>query len=183
MDIDPSPTTAESLLVTIQDYKPVVCLPYSLVPGLDITSWSYQKAVTTLGKQQVIPGPVIKWVPLISALDQGSTPLFPSLFLTNSVKLLTDIVIGAAQEHDAEIINKTHNIIHNAVIQYLEQADTSCPRIYGNVIHQHIISHMQHLHVNLFTIETLMSLYNEHAEEIVAETAWPVPLITISTSL
>ena len=33
-----------------------------------------------------------------------------------------------------------------------------------------IISYMQHLCVNLFTIETLMSLYNEHAEEIVAET-------------
>ena len=30
---------------------------------------------------------------------------------------------------------------------------------------------MQHLHVNLFTVKTLMSLYNECAEEIVAKTA------------
>ena len=68
-------------------------------------------------------------------------------------------------------INKAHNIIHNAIIQDLEQADTSCSRIYENVICQHIISHMQHLCVNLFTIETLMSLYNELAKEIVAKTA------------
>ena len=62
-------------------------------------------------------------------------------------------------------------IIHNAIIQDLEQADASCSRIYENVIHQHIISHMQHLHVNLFTVKTLMSLYNEHAKEITAKTA------------
>ena len=83
---------------------------------------------------------------------------------------MTDIVIGAAQEHDAELVNKARNIIHNAIIQDLEQADTSCSEIYENVICQHIISHMQHLCVNLFTVKTLMSLYNERAEEIITET-------------
>ena len=42
---------------------------------------------------------------------------------------------------------------------------------------------MQHLCVNLFTIKTLMSLYNECAEEIIAETTWLAPFITISASL
>ena len=65
MDVDPSPTTAKSLPVTILDSKPVVCLPYSLIPGLDITSQCYQKAVMTLGKQQVVPDPVIKRVLLL----------------------------------------------------------------------------------------------------------------------
>ena len=151
------------------DSKPVLCLPCSLVPSLDITSWSYQKAVMMLGKQQAIPDPVTKWVPLILVLDWGSTPLFLLLFLTSSVKLLTDIIIGTAQKHDAEFINKACNIIHNAIIQDLEQADTSCSRIYENIICQHIISHMQHLHVNLFTVK------------IVAKMAWSAPLITIST--
>ena len=92
MDVDPSPTTAETLPATILDSKPVVCLPYSLVPGLDITSQSYPKAVMTLGKEQAILDPVTKQVPLILVLDQGSTPLFLLLFLTNSIKLLTDTV-------------------------------------------------------------------------------------------
>ena len=60
MDINPSPTIAESLLVTILHSKPVICLTYSLVPSLDIPSQSYQQAVMTLGKQQVVLGPVTK---------------------------------------------------------------------------------------------------------------------------
>ena len=76
MDVDPSPTTVETLLVTTLDSKPVICLPYSLVPGLDTTSQSYQKAVMTLGKQQAIPDSVTKRISLILVLDQGSTPPF-----------------------------------------------------------------------------------------------------------
>ena len=60
MDVDPSPTTTENLSATIPDSNPIICLPYSLVPGLDITSQSYQETVMTLGKQQVIPVPVTK---------------------------------------------------------------------------------------------------------------------------
>ena len=60
MDVDPSPTTAKTFPATTLDSKPVICLPYCLVPSLDITSQSYQKAVVMLGKQQAIPDPVTK---------------------------------------------------------------------------------------------------------------------------
>ena len=69
MDIDPSPTTVETLLVTTLDSKPVVCLPYSLGPGLDTTSPSYQIAVMMLGKQQAILDSVTKHILLILVLD------------------------------------------------------------------------------------------------------------------
>ena len=69
MDVDPSPTTVETLPATTLDSKPVICLPYSLIPGLDTTSQSYQKAVMTLGKQQAILDSVTKRVSLISVLD------------------------------------------------------------------------------------------------------------------
>ena len=85
MDVDPSPTTAETLPATTLDSEPVVCLPYSLVPSLDPTSQSYQKAVMTLGKQQAVPDSVAKCISLILVLDGGSTPLFPLIILPNSV--------------------------------------------------------------------------------------------------
>ena len=69
MDVNPSPTTVETLPATTLDSKPVVCLPYSLVPSLDTTSQSYQKAVMMLGKQQAVPDSVTKCVLLISVLD------------------------------------------------------------------------------------------------------------------
>ena len=76
IDVDSSPTTVETLLVTTLDSKPVICLPYLLVPSLDTTSQSYQKAVMMLGKQQAIPDSVTKHISLILVLDQGSTPPF-----------------------------------------------------------------------------------------------------------
>jgi len=79
MDIDPAPLTAKALLTPIPESTPVVCLPYSLVPGMDITSQSYQKAVITLGKQKINSAPLAKDVPLISVLDRGMF-LVPSLF-------------------------------------------------------------------------------------------------------
>ena len=85
MDVNPSPTTVETLPATTLDSKPVICLPYSFVPGLDTTSQSYQKAVMMLGKQQAVPDSVTKQVLLILVLDQGSTPLFLLIFLPNSV--------------------------------------------------------------------------------------------------
>ena len=69
MDVNPSPTMVETLLATTLDFKPIICLPYSLVPGLDTTSQSYQKAVMTLGKQQAVLDSVTKHVSLISVFD------------------------------------------------------------------------------------------------------------------
>jgi len=75
MDVDPSPSFAKTVLEPIPESTPVVCLPYSLVPGLDITSQSYQKAVITLGKQQNTSVTTTERVPLISILDRGTIPL------------------------------------------------------------------------------------------------------------
>jgi hypothetical protein len=72
MDVDPSPSTANTVPVLVPEGPPtVVCLPYSLVPGLDMSSRSYQRAVTTLGKQKPIQTPVTNKVPLVSVLDRG----------------------------------------------------------------------------------------------------------------
>ena len=79
MDIDPSPIVTNVPLDLTPDLTPVVCLPYSLVPGLDTTSHSYQKAVITLGKQKSHSVPVTKSVPLISVLDRGMTVVTSSL--------------------------------------------------------------------------------------------------------
>jgi hypothetical protein len=75
MDVDPSPTSSKTALEPIPESTSVVCLPYSLVPGLDITSQSYQKAVITLGKQQNTSVTTTERVPLISILDRGMIPL------------------------------------------------------------------------------------------------------------
>jgi hypothetical protein len=91
--------------------------------------------------------------------------------LLSPLNFLTDVIIDASQGLDAEAINKARNIINSAVIQELEQEDLSRSGIYEQVIRRHVISHLQHLRISLFTVETLMSLYNEHAEKINAETA------------
>ena len=81
MDVDPSPIITNVPSESIPDFAPVVCLPYSLVPGLDTTSHSYQKAVITLGKQKTHPAPVAKNVPLISVLDRGMTIVTSSFII------------------------------------------------------------------------------------------------------
>jgi len=72
MDVDPTPDTEIINQVVVPDIPPsVVCLPYSLVPGLDMSSRSYQRALSTLAKQQPTPAPVTPKVPLVSVLDRG----------------------------------------------------------------------------------------------------------------
>src|SRR5271156_1896595 len=73
MDVDPIPIITNVPVGSAPDPAPVICLSYSLVPGLDTTSQSYQKAVATLGKQQTKMVPIAKSVPLISVLDRGMT--------------------------------------------------------------------------------------------------------------
>jgi len=73
MDVDPIPIITNVPVGSAPDPAPVVCFPYSLIPGLDTTSQSYQKAVATLGKQQTKTVPIAKSVPLISVLDPGMT--------------------------------------------------------------------------------------------------------------
>lgn len=84
------------------------------------------------------------------------------LLLSFHLSFLLDIVIGALHGSNIEAINKARNIVNNAVVQELEQEDSSRSGIYENVLRRHIISHCQHLRVCLFTVETLMSIYNEH---------------------
>jgi hypothetical protein len=72
MDVDISPVAPETVPATANESSTVVCLPYSLVPGLDTTSRAYQKAVLTLSKQRPEQTPVVPLVPLISALDRGT---------------------------------------------------------------------------------------------------------------
>ena len=81
MDVDPSPISSKTVLETILESAPVVFLPYCLVPGLDITSNSYEKAVSTLGKQQSTSVITTERVSLISTLDRGMTFLIYFLFL------------------------------------------------------------------------------------------------------
>ena len=70
MDVDP---TAETLLLTVNLEAPAtVCLPYSLVPGIDTSSKSYQRAIVVLGKQQANLAPAPNKTPLVPFLDRGS---------------------------------------------------------------------------------------------------------------
>ena len=73
MDVDLSPVSIPTYSESVPTSLPVVCLPYSLVPGIDIASQSYQKAVITLGKQRIDTNPVTKSVPFISVLDRGTS--------------------------------------------------------------------------------------------------------------
>jgi hypothetical protein len=72
MDVDSTPDTEINNPVVVPEVPPsVVCLPYSLVPGLDMSSRSYQRALNTLAKQQPTPASVTPKVPLVSVLDRG----------------------------------------------------------------------------------------------------------------
>jgi len=72
MDVDPSPETVVAAPVVVPETPATVRLPYSLVPGLDTSSRSYQRAVTILSKQQPPQASVPAKVPLVSTLDRGT---------------------------------------------------------------------------------------------------------------
>jgi hypothetical protein len=71
MDVDPAPNVSTKVPIAAPMTPTTVCLPYSLVPGLDLSSRSYQRAISTLGKQQSPQVPVAPKVPLVSVLDRG----------------------------------------------------------------------------------------------------------------
>jgi hypothetical protein len=75
---------------------------------------------------------------------------------------LTDVIVNAGQTLDTDAIKKARDIIHNSTMQELEQESSSTADVYENVLRRHILSNCQHLRVCLFTIENLMSLFNEH---------------------
>ena len=50
-------------------------------------------------------------------------------------------------------------------MQELKQENLDAEMTYANIIRSHIIACFQHLKVSLFTIETLMTLYNEQNEK------------------
>jgi hypothetical protein len=71
MDVDPSPSILTKIPIVVPETPTTVCLPYSLVPGLDMSSRSYQHAISTLEKQQPTQASVAPKVPLVSVLDRG----------------------------------------------------------------------------------------------------------------
>ena len=71
MDVDPVPIVTTKTPVVIPETPTTVCLPYSLVPSLDMSSCSYQRAITTLGKQQPIQASATTKLPLVFVLDRG----------------------------------------------------------------------------------------------------------------
>ena len=130
MDIDPSPVTAEALLESISETSPVICLPYCLVPSMDIISQSYQRAIITLSKQKINLASTTLQVPLILVLDQGMMPVPSPIHLPNSVYFLTDVVLNTAQGLDVSVTDRAHCIINSAVLQQLEQENTHRTGIY-----------------------------------------------------
>ena len=163
MDVDFSPVSIPTYSDPVPTSSPVVCLPYSLIPGIDIASQSYQKAVITLGKQKTNAIPVTESVPLISVLDRGISDV--TICSLIPLTILTDVILGASQGLDFESIEKARKIINNAVIQDLERDESSSSDIYTRVLRRHIISHCQHLRVSLFSVESLMTLHNEYLEK------------------
>lgn len=71
MDVDPAPSASIKIPVVVPETPTTVCLPYSLVPGLDMSSRSYQRAISTLAKQQPIQTSVTAKTPLVSILERG----------------------------------------------------------------------------------------------------------------
>lgn len=98
-------------------------------------------------------------------LGSRFAPLIPPYSLLNS-NPFPDIVISASQEQlHSDVIDKARTILNNAVMQEIEREDPLSADAYANVIRSHIISSFQHLKVSLFTLETLMTLYNEQAQK------------------
>ena len=83
MDTNPdfAPTTALPLADRNPSVPATVRLPYSLVPGINIWSYAYQKALATLGKQKIPTGPKNHKKPLPRVIDQG---LYLRSFLINN---------------------------------------------------------------------------------------------------
>ena len=73
MDTDPDfVSSKQAVLDSGLSSATTVCLPFSLVPGMDTSSKAYQKALTTLGKQNSLFVPKSKPGPLRRLMDQGT---------------------------------------------------------------------------------------------------------------
>lgn len=81
MDVDPTPEITTTSPVVAPEAPATVCLPYSLVPGLDMSSRSYQRAISTLGKQKPIKPSVNPQAPIISVLERGMQSIAPTFHL------------------------------------------------------------------------------------------------------
>ena len=73
--------------------------------------------------------------------------------------------IDASQALHSEAVDKARIILNNAIMREIEQEDPFSGTAYANVIRSHILSCYHHLKVDLFTLETLMTLYNEQSKK------------------
>jgi hypothetical protein len=85
------------------------------------------------------------------------------LLLTFLISL--DIVIGASQGINHDAIEKARIILSDAVMREIIDEDGAYLGEYEKVLRNHIVSGCQHLKICLFTIDSLMILFNENEQK------------------
>jgi hypothetical protein len=141
-----------------------VRLPYALIPGLDITSSAFQKAVAYVAKQQTPSASVsrshkkVKLDHLPASHDQGM--FFYLIFIPSFDSFLLDLSRGIIGNFDRDAVKRAQDLIADVVISELVAEDPSSQDAFQNSLRHQVVLACQSLRVSLIIIDKLMSMYN-----------------------
>lgn len=141
-----------------------VCIPYSLVPGMDVSSTAYSKAISILSKQPdhalalcTAAGPPVPPV----RMDIG---LFLFLFPYYATNLsFLDDPNGGFSAIDRDAIKRARDILADTTMSEIIDEDSKAQESFNDSLRHQIVITCQRLHVHLHLIDRLMVLYNQAA--------------------
>ena len=159
---------------SIEHPKPVRPLPYVLVPGMDINSRVFHKALSTIAKQNATvpatsmlsspPAGNRNLVDSLLRLDHGES-LFCSYWLTFSKLLVnnlhfTEIPTDLIGNLERDVLYRARDVITNATMADIMGEDPNSPQALRDAIRQQILALCTRLRVSLVIIDKLMAFAN-----------------------
>ena len=171
MDIDPgllspfSPilyTTFNIHLDIEHQAAPVRLLPYSLIPGISLSSPLFFKAVSVIAKQQNSP---LTTSSASSSKGKKSQPGKFIHFLTHFIgsKIINSILDPLTKflnGSDFDLVTRARDVVANSILTEISKEDPQGNAEYQDAVRHQIVALFQRLRLSLLVLDTLMEAYN-----------------------
>ncbi|KAF8801399.1 hypothetical protein BYT27DRAFT_7261940 [Phlegmacium glaucopus] len=119
-----------------------------MVPGMDMSSVAYRKAISIFAKQQ----------------DSGHA-FVPCPKLNSNGQVNTSHPSGPISGPNLDLMQCSHTILSDPIMSELINEDPKSPEVLKESLRTQIVVACQHLRIHLSIIDCLMSLYITSSEE------------------
>jgi hypothetical protein len=136
-----------------------VRIPYSLIPGMDISSSAYYKAVSVLSKQVHARTICLEAGSPVLPLMGARYSIFSSLACLASV--LDDPISSAISAIDHDSVKRARDVLSDVIMSEIIDEDPKAQESFSDSLRHQIVITCQRLRVYLHLTDRLMDLFNQ----------------------